>query len=37
MEAAPRVASLMAAELGYHEQWEREQVAEFQRIGRRYL
>jgi glycerol-3-phosphate dehydrogenase len=37
MEAAPRVASLMAAELGYHEQWEREQVAEFQRIGRWYL
>ncbi|CAB1057061.1 Glycerol-3-phosphate dehydrogenase (EC [Olavius sp. associated proteobacterium Delta 1] len=37
MEAAPKVASFMAAELGYNEQWQSEQVATFQRISRRYL
>jgi glycerol-3-phosphate dehydrogenase len=37
MEAAPKVASLMATELGYDEQWEGEQVATFQRISQRYL
>ena len=37
IQAAPRVASLMAAELGYNEQWERDQVATFGRIGKGYL
>jgi glycerol-3-phosphate dehydrogenase len=37
IEAAPKVASLMAAELGYNEQWEKEQVAAFGHISRRYL
>jgi len=37
MAAAPKVASLMAAELGFNNQWEREQVAAFQHIGGRYL
>jgi len=37
LAAAPRVAALMAAELGYPEQWEQEQVAAFEAIGRRYL
>lgn len=36
-EAAPVVASLMAAELGYDEQWERDQVAAFQRLSKGYL
>jgi glycerol-3-phosphate dehydrogenase len=37
MEAAPKVASLMAAELGFNAQWEKEQVAAFRHIGRGYL
>ena len=37
MEAAPKVASLMAAELGFNDQWQREQVAAFQHISSRYL
>jgi glycerol-3-phosphate dehydrogenase len=37
IEAAPKVASLMAAELGYNEQWEKEQVAAFGHISRGYL
>ena len=37
IEAAPKVAALMAAELGYAKQWEREQVAEFARLGGQYL
>jgi len=37
IEAAPKVASLMAAELGYNAQWESEQVAKFQHIGRGFL
>ena len=37
IEAAPKVASLMAAELGYNEQWEKEQVAAFRHISRGYL
>ena len=37
VEAAPRVAALMAAELGYDAEWEKEQVAEFGRISRSYL
>ena len=36
-EAAPRVAALMAAEFGYPEQWEQEQVAAFEAISRQYL
>jgi glycerol-3-phosphate dehydrogenase len=37
IQAAPKVAALMAAELGYNEQWENEQVASFQHISERYL
>ena len=37
IQAAPKVASLMAAELGYNEQWENEQVASFRHISERYL
>jgi glycerol-3-phosphate dehydrogenase len=37
IEAAPKVAALMAAELGYNEQWENEQVASFRHISERYL
>ncbi len=36
-QAAPRVASLMAKELGYNAQWESEQVKSFQRMSERYL
>lgn len=36
-EAAPKVASLMASELGFNAQWESEQVAAFQHISRGYL
>jgi glycerol-3-phosphate dehydrogenase len=36
-QAAPRVASLMAKELGSNEQWECEQVKSFQRLSERYL
>jgi hypothetical protein len=31
------VAALMAAELGHTAQWEKEQIAEFRQISRRYL
>jgi hypothetical protein len=34
---APKVASLMAAELEQNRQWEAEQVESFQRMGERYL
>ena len=37
IEAAPKVASLMAAELGYNKEWEKEQVAAFRHISRGYL
>ncbi len=37
IQAAPKVATLMAAELGYNEQWENEQVASFRHISERYL
>jgi len=37
MQAAPRVAALMAAELGYDKQWEYDQVAGFRDIGAGYL
>ncbi len=37
VEMAPRVAALMAAELGRNEQWQRDQVGEFERIARNYL
>jgi len=37
MEAAPKVASLMAGELEKNRKWESEQVESFQRMGQRYL
>jgi hypothetical protein len=37
MQAAPKVASLMAGELEKNRQWESEQVKSFQRMGERYL
>jgi glycerol-3-phosphate dehydrogenase len=37
VEAAPKVAALMAAELGHDAQWEKEQIAAFEKISRRYL
>ena len=37
LQAAPKVAALMAAELGYNKQWENEQVAVFGRIGEKFL
>ena len=37
MQAAAKVASLMAKELEKSRQWESEQVESFRRIGRRYL
>ena len=37
IQAAPKVASLMAAELEKNRQWQNEQVESFQRIGERYL
>lgn len=37
MEAVPEAARLLAAELGHDEAWQREQVREFQKTGRRYL
>ncbi len=37
LEMAPRVASLMAAELGRDEEWQRRQVEEFRKIAGNYL
>ncbi len=37
LEMAPRVAALMAAELGRGEEWRREQVRRFESIARNYL
>jgi glycerol-3-phosphate dehydrogenase len=37
VEAAPKVAALMAAELGRNAQWEKEQIAAFEQISRKYL
>jgi glycerol-3-phosphate dehydrogenase len=37
MQAAPKAAALMAAELGHNHQWEKEQVAEFERIGAKFM
>jgi len=37
IQAAPKVASLMAGELEKNRQWESEQVESFQSIGERYL
>ena len=37
VQAAPKVAALMAAELGYSKQWEKEQVSSFRSIGGKYL
>jgi glycerol-3-phosphate dehydrogenase len=37
IEAAPRVAQLMARELGRDESWQRHQVADFEQVARNYL
>lgn len=37
LKAAPRVASLLAAELGRDEAWEREQLAQFTKLAKQYL
>jgi len=37
VEAAPKVAALMATEIGHSAKWEKEQVAAFGQISRRYL
>ena len=37
MEIAPKVASLIAAELGYDESWQEKQVAHFRELARGYL
>ena len=37
MEAAPRVASIIAKELGYDEAWEKSQVKEYEELARGYL
>jgi hypothetical protein len=37
MQAALKVASLMARELGKNRKWEIEQAEAFQRMGERYL
>jgi len=36
MEAAPAVAGIMAAELGYPERWQGEQVAAYTRLASAY-
>ena len=36
MEAAPKVASLMAHELGYDANWESKQLAAFQQVARHF-
>ena len=36
VQAAPRVAQLLAAELGYDEVWERAQVEQFTRLAEHY-
>jgi glycerol-3-phosphate dehydrogenase len=37
ISAAPRVAALMAVELGYDEAWQGEQVNEFTKLASKYL
>lgn len=37
IEAAPKVAALMAAELGYDEEWEKKQVKEYTKLAKGYL
>jgi glycerol-3-phosphate dehydrogenase len=37
IQAAPRVAALMAKELGHNQHWESEQVKSFQRMSAAYL
>ncbi len=37
LEMAPKVAALMAAELGRDETWRQEQVRDFERVARHYL
>ncbi|MEM8681115.1 MAG: glycerol-3-phosphate dehydrogenase C-terminal domain-containing protein, partial [Planctomycetota bacterium] len=36
-EAAPRVASLMADELGFDERWTRDQIAAYQQLADGYI
>jgi len=37
MDMAPKVADLMAAELGQGEEWKRRQVEEFERVGGKFI
>jgi glycerol-3-phosphate dehydrogenase len=37
MLVAPKVAKVMAAELGRDEQWEKEQIKEFEKIASSYI
>lgn len=37
IEAAPKVAEVMAAEMGYDRDWQKEQVVEFEALARGYL
>jgi glycerol-3-phosphate dehydrogenase len=37
MLVAPKVAKIMAAELGKNEQWEKEQIKEFEKIASSYI
>ena len=37
LEAAPRVAALLAGELGRDEAWQADQVARFKTLSERYL
>ena len=37
MEMAPRVARLMADELGYDDDWQQQQVRDFLSLARNYL
>jgi glycerol-3-phosphate dehydrogenase len=37
VQAAPRVASWMAAETGQDQQWEEEQVKSFELVARHYI
>jgi glycerol-3-phosphate dehydrogenase len=37
IEAAPRVAALLAAELGRNEKWEEREVNEFRKLAEGYL
>jgi glycerol-3-phosphate dehydrogenase len=37
LEAAPKVAAIMAQELGKNEQWQREQLAHYRDLAGSYL